>query len=54
MERIGNWLFGLISFWVFGWKVGMWKRKFFLVKIDLEIKMIVLVSIYEIFNLVRL
>lgn len=54
MERTGNWLSGLISSRVPGWKAGMRKRKPSLVKIDLEIKMIALASIHEIPNSVRL
>ena len=54
MERTGNWLSGLISSRVPGWKAGMRKRKPSLVKIDLEIKIIALAGIHEIANSVRL
>lgn len=48
MEGTGNRLSGLISSQVPGRKVGMRKRKPSVVKIDLEIKTIALVGIYEI------
>ena len=54
MERTGNWLSGLISSRVSGRKVGMRKRKPFVVKIDLVIKMIALAGINEIINSIRL
>ena len=54
MKRTGNWLSGVISSRVPGRKVGMRKRKPSVVKIDLEIKMIVLAGINKNTKSVRL